>query len=295
MDMREYAIGQVTNLLARFAFELRRALKSRNADSIHDLRVAGRRFDQALEFFAPFVPEREAKKVRKRLRRLLEATGELRNYDVVLALAEELGLPAGDAAARKLRSDRADAAREVTTLLKKFARRDFSSRWRNRLGLAGLDAHQGKGDPITVWKSARYALPLAAGKFFHAGRKALKSEGSVKPLHEFRLATKSFRYSLELFQPIYGPAMDRRLDSLRQLQQVLGEIHDYAMAQEVLSAAGTRKKLLLRFKQRERENVAAFQQYWNDTMDAEGAQRQWIAYLSQFAGRRRTGLAAARG
>ncbi|HLJ14085.1 MAG TPA: CHAD domain-containing protein [Bryobacteraceae bacterium] len=292
MDIGRYAREQAANLLARFAFEVRRAVKSHDASSIHGLRITGRRFDEALLLFAPFFPEKELRKVRKRLRRLMELAGNVRNHDVVLVLAKSLGLTAEDSAVRKLRETRSDAARNLGTLLKKFVRRDFSSRWRGRLDLIDPEPARGKAVQVTVAKSARSALPLATGRFFEAGRKAFASGGSADELHEFRLAAKSFRYSLELFQPIYGPAMARRLESLRQLQKLLGDINDCVVAKEMLIEAGalTNKRLLARLAQLKLARVAAFGHYWTEVIDADGQQRSWIVYLSQFAGRRHSRL-----
>ncbi|MEO7143561.1 MAG: CHAD domain-containing protein [Bryobacteraceae bacterium] len=294
--MRRYAIEQVTNLLARLAFEVRRTLRSHDAPSIHDLRVTGRRLEQALELFAPFFPQKERKKVRKRLRQMMDAAGKVRNYDVVMDLAGGLGLASSDPVTRKLRETRDGLARELATLLKKFTRRDFSSRWRNRLGLIDVEPPRPKAAQMTVAKSARYTLPLAAAEFFQAGRKAFESDrSSNKALHEFRLVAKSFRYSLELFAPIYGPALRKRLESLQQLQRLLGEVHDCVVARSLLLEDGVHKRNGLAdrleiLEQARREN---FRRYWNNRMDSPGEQQLWVAYLSQFAGRRRNRILAA--
>lgn len=294
MEIRGYAIEQVTNLLARLAFDLRRALKKHDADSIHDLRLTSRRFGQALELFAPFLPEREGKKVKKRLRRLMARTGEFRNYDIVLALAAEEGLEAEHTAAKKLRDHRAEAAHNTTALLKRMVRRDFSSRWRNHLGLVEPQAPAEKSSQVTVADTARFALPLQAARFFQAGREAVKQPASAKSLHAFRLSTKSFRYSLELFRPVYGPALGKRLESLQRLQRLLGGIQDSSVAQEMLSAVGAPQAIVSRLEEREEKRRDEFIRFWTQVMDAPGAQGQWVVYLNQFAGRRRRGLAVAR-
>ena len=51
----------------------------------------------------------------------------------------------------------------------------------------------------SVSENAAVALPVLARKFFDADREAASPGASPKSLHRFRLMTKRFRYTLELF------------------------------------------------------------------------------------------------
>src|SRR5271154_7497990 len=84
-------------------------------------------------------------------------------------------------------------------------------------------------------ENARVVLPKMARKYFEAGRKAIEGKRPPDELHGFRLETKRFRYTLELFRPLYGPQMDRYLKALRELQGALGKVSDYQAIQRVLS------------------------------------------------------------
>ena len=83
-----------------------------------------------------------------------------------------------------------------------------------------------------VAKNAANNLPELARQFFASGREADKSFAA---LHRFRLMTKRFRYVLDMFSRYYGPELERRLDELQKLQQLLGEISDVAATQELLA------------------------------------------------------------
>jgi len=63
-------------------------------------------------------------------------------------------------------------------------------------------------ETATAARNARSELPMASQRYFRAGRETLGSETTPAELHAFRLRTKRFRYSLELFRPIYGPTLD---------------------------------------------------------------------------------------
>jgi CHAD domain-containing protein len=82
--------------------------------------------------------------------------------------------------------------------------------------------------------------PLAC-EFLEHGHKLFTS------LHGFRLLTKRFRYTLELFRCCYGPGLERRIEALHTLQQRLGEINDCATTREILLGRDD-----LRFAERDR-------------------------------------------
>src|SRR5579863_8212648 len=75
-------------------------------------------------------------------------------------------------------------------------------------------------------QNASVKLPELSKRYFRAGHALLRGTPSPEALHRFRLETKRFRYTLELFRPCYGPGLDRRLAKLREIQTHLGEISD---------------------------------------------------------------------
>jgi CHAD domain-containing protein len=93
--MREFVREQTARLLARLKEQIQRASDNGDPDSIHDLRVAIRRFTQCLRIFKQFLPARETRKIRKRLKRIMDLAAEVRDRDVALELLAAAG-PAGD-------------------------------------------------------------------------------------------------------------------------------------------------------------------------------------------------------
>src|SRR6516162_2098998 len=83
---RRYAREQAERLLGRLAFQTGRAIKSHSAESVHDLRVAIRRFAQALRVFKVCFRGKELRKIRRELKGTMSAAGEVRNHDIVLKL-----------------------------------------------------------------------------------------------------------------------------------------------------------------------------------------------------------------
>ena len=134
-QMPAYAALQGAARLDRLAFELGRAAKSSTPDAVHDLRVGIRRFESCLRLFKDYFPRKEAKKIRKRLRDLLELAGRVRDRDIALALGRQAGLSPERALLRAWGQQRKQAAQELTPALRRAVRNDLSTKWRSRLKL----------------------------------------------------------------------------------------------------------------------------------------------------------------
>jgi CHAD domain-containing protein len=133
--MREYAVLQTAVLLRRLAFQVNRAAKSGEAEAIHDLRVAIRRFNRALRAFAQFFPGGSGKKVRRQLAQVMEAAGGVRDRDITLELLAEAGIPPQSAIVVRMGTERRHASRELTRELRRWRTRSFSRKWRGQLEL----------------------------------------------------------------------------------------------------------------------------------------------------------------
>ena len=131
--------------------------------------------------------------------------------------------------------------------------------------------------------NARRVLPKLTRKFFKSGRKACEPGISHRELHGFRLKVKRYRYALEIFRPLYGPALEARLGVLQDLQQILGKMSDaFAIRDLVAEDAALARRLEDRGEKRIRE----FREFWTGTFDATGQEERWVGYLARYAGRK---------
>ena len=135
--------------------------------------------------------------------------------------------------------------------------------------------------------NARRQLPRLASEFFGQVRSALAANPTPDQLHQVRLAAKRIRYTLELFRPCYGPALEVRLDSLRELQQVLGEINDCAATGRLLAksagASPNRARAERFLAARLREKTTDLRRRWAGGMGAPGQEVVWTQYLAIHA------------
>lgn len=134
-------------------------------------------------------------------------------------------------------------------------------------------------------ENASLKLPSLAQAYFRAGRALFAAKPTAGDLHKFRLQTKRFRYTLELFQPCYGPGLEERLKLLRNIQDLLGEINDCAATQRLLGAqpVGVSKFLERRMVLQARE----LRRRWQQAFDGAGQENWWTNYLARFARRPR--------
>jgi hypothetical protein len=150
------------------------------------------------------------------------------------------------------------------------------------------------GTPQIVWNervgpaaNARRELPRLAAEFFALVRAALSVRSSAEQLHRVRLAAKRIRYTLELFRPCYGRALESRIESLRKLQQILGEINDCAATRRLLSNAMSgspyRRKAERFLALRLRMKTAELRKFWSEVFDAPGQELRWTRYLRRNA------------
>jgi CHAD domain-containing protein len=135
--------------------------------------------------------------------------------------------------------------------------------------------------------NARRDLPRLTADFFQQVRVALAARPSPEQLHRVRLAAKRIRYTLELFRPCYGPGLEVRIESLRKLQQVLGEINDCASARRLLAEiipVFPRRAEVERFlASRLRKKTQELRNLWGEKIDAPGEEIRWVRYLARSA------------
>lgn len=205
----------VAGRLAAVGAALKRVRQSPDApEHVHKLRVWCRRADAALGLFAPVLPDRRARRLRARLRRLRRAAGRVRDLDVLAAR-----LTAAGARPKKLRAQR---ARALGTLDRRTGRAD--GRRLKRLA-ARLLARVRPGD-VPFGAFARDRLRLVAAEFFAADP---APHATPADLHAFRNRGKAVRYALELVAAVLPPAVrEEAYPVLGGVQDVLGTVNDLA-------------------------------------------------------------------
>jgi len=150
--MLSFANEQIASRLGKLAFQVSYTASVRNADAIHDLRVAIRRFSQSVTIFASLLPKQEAKRVRKRLRRIMEVAGQVRDCDIALEFLDEAGVPGDDALRAAIVAERTEHEKNLLDKIGRWSRSNVSAKWRSalRLNLQGPSTPPSKDEEATT-------------------------------------------------------------------------------------------------------------------------------------------------
>jgi CHAD domain-containing protein len=197
-------------------------------EAIHDFRVALRRLRTALRPARRPWGKRHLKEIAAELRRFAQATGAVRDEEVLRETLSALSLPARARAeldgwiARRARQER-ERRRGVVRLLR--APDAPGAAPSLHLALAHLERRLG----------ARRDEDLAAGELAQAALRAaiegVRALGEADPrdaaaMHALRIAWKRVRYTAELFGPLLGDGAIATAKVGARMQKRLGELHD---------------------------------------------------------------------
>jgi CHAD domain-containing protein len=278
IETRKFASQNATRLLGRLAFQMNSTRKAPDAAAVHDLRVSIRRFHQVLAVFKSSFPGKDARKIRRRMKKLMAIAGTVRNLDIALKLLSKSRTPDIAGLRAKLESQRKDSERVLIGALKRRMERKSSLKWRTALE-AALASGTSADTRIPVEQTAHRILPRMAADFVERGDAASESKVSPEKLHAFRLASKKFRYTLELFAPLYGSRLTGWIDNLKTFQTLLGDINDCATVAQMLAdykGVGAAETWL---KKRQRRKTDQFSKQWREEFGDTAAVRNRIHSL----------------
>lgn len=279
IETRKFAGQNASRLLGRLAFQMSVTRKALDSGSVHDLRVSIRRFNQALGVFKSCFPGRETRKIRRRTKKLMTLAGTVRNFDIALKLLAKS--PDADAAGLrpKLQTQRKESGRVLIGALKRRIERKSSLKWRTALE-AALASADGPVSRAAVEQTARRVLPKMATDFVERGNAASEAKASPEKLHEFRIASKKFRYTLELFAPLYGPTIDTWLESIKGIQTKLGDINDCVTVAGLVADYKGADAIAGWLKKRQRRKSEQFSRGWLEEFGDSDSVRNRIQSLN---------------
>lgn len=268
--MNEFIQKQTLAGLERFEQEVQKAAKDpADADVIHDLRVSMRRLSQCVEMFAGFLDAAAVGKLRKKVKRLMNRCGDVRNCDITLDLLKSTQLSDDAKSVRDIKKKRREAEASLSKQLERWDGKEIKKDWSEKL-LVEHDGDLNLDPDLRTWTK----------QWFARGRIAAAPGSTHRAMHQFRLETKRFRYTIEILQPLYGThAAEPVLEGLRELQTCLGDMNDCVSALELLEdypkPARAIRKLLT-------EREQAFRAVWKEKFGIR-RQTEWISIFSATA------------
>jgi CHAD domain-containing protein len=201
-------------------------LRSATVENVHDMRVAVRRLRSALGDFALKVDPAAVAPLKKRLRKVAAALGEIRDKDVAITELKTLRQQTGgevSAAIRKLvkklRKSRKQSAEKLANDL------PGSAKLKSVFNKTTTNIEQHALGSLTFGELATLAVESNLAKFRHLSL-SVNEDTDSETLHDLRISAKKLRYSIELFKPCVNPEFAQIATLAADLQTTLGEAHD---------------------------------------------------------------------
>jgi CHAD domain-containing protein len=254
---REFAVEQAHRQLKHLGLQINRTIRSSNAQAVHDIRVAIRRFSQVIALCQTYFRATGMRRHRRRLKKIMNGAGDVRNCDVALKLVAKFRVPRAAHIRSKLESQRKESARLLVAELRKWTDRRMSAKWR-----AALDSTPAPGKEEAAKELAQRTLGRGAKDFLKQGNEASSPVASPKDLHRFRIASKKFRYALELFQPLYESSLHPVVESIKGASTLLGDINDCVTVAGMVADYKGSNPLADRLKKRQDKKTEEFRKYW---------------------------------
>lgn len=274
-EAQSFAVHQASQHLGRLSFEIKHAVKSCTADAVHDVRVAIRRFTQAIVIGRTYFPASKVPKNR-RLRKIMSGAGEVRNCDIALKLISKYRTENTPQLRSKMQLRREESAALLVAELRKWIEHGMTSKWQAALEDVPVD-----GENETVCNLARKSLGRIAKDFLKRGEEVSSSAVSPKRLHHFRIIGKTFRYSVELFQPAYAETLNPVAANIKEVSTLLGDINDSVTVADMVSKYKGSKRLSARLRKRQDKKTEEFRQFWKQAFHDGDQLRNSINALNE--------------
>lgn len=231
----------LVRLLERRTRALRRHLSAAIAGTdvgVHQARVASRRLREAVPVLTSGLAHTHTGKIQRKIRRLTQALGTVRELDVTLHLIDELaerpGVPrAALSEVRALVIEDREQRRAV--MLERLEHVDGAKLAARLQAVRQVLLHPAEGH------SWRASLAQRIAKRARRLDKAIDQAGQIyapEPLHQVRIAAKKLRYALEIADESTVAPCPATLKTIKRVQDALGRLHDLQILQHHIAAVG---------------------------------------------------------
>ncbi len=209
------------------------AIRRKNTEDIHDIRVASRRIRTSLSLFAEYLPARKTKTWVRDIKAITQSYGRVRDLDVQIDLLNTFcknpqgenilsGLRRVRLRIKQKRSKQESQTRILTAAILESPTLLEMQAWAETT----INASQSlENNSITLFQLANSQIQSRLDEFLFFEVFLFDPERKNE-LHQMRIAAKHLRYALEIFSELYSGKTDFALDISRKAQQILGEIHD---------------------------------------------------------------------
>ena len=218
---------------------------------VHRARVASRRLRAAMRVFGKSFSRKQARRWKKAIRRIRSELGEARDKDVQIELLRGILDRLSDKTCfagifRLLvqwECDRERLQKNVVRAVKRLQGKGTLKELENAAKRMLIKAEEDdvQASSPESFAQAREEILLRLNHLL-ALQDCLARMDDQQSHHAMRIAAKRLRYFLEIVSPIYRGALDATLDAIKQVQTLLGDVHDCDVWQEQLRRYGNTER-----------------------------------------------------
>jgi CHAD domain-containing protein len=227
--------------------ELGGVRKNEDIEPVHQARVASRRLRAALTMFADCFDAGKIAQWQKRVKKLTRGLGAARDADVQIDFVRGF-------LSRLDKNDRKHRPGVARLLLRLQQRRDALQpeiiAILDKIEEAGILAEMVGELEKTLFVLRSHDVPLQSEYVFEraaahirtrekellALEHTLTDPQDIRGHHQMRIAAKKVRYTMEICAPAYDGQLETSIDAVKEVQTLLGDIHDCDVWVECLDA-----------------------------------------------------------
>lgn len=233
VSTKVFGAGILLTHLRAFETEINGVRNSKDIEAVHRMRVASRRLRCTLPLFSSSLPDRKFQRWLESITRVSHDLGAARDNDVqidflrnqTLNLPDERYKPGLNRLIFRLSQSDEKLKRKVLNALDKIEEQDILQKLTQI-----LTPWDKREDQVYLYTPALYTLSFQAITdrldHFLSLEEFIFQPEQVKEIHEMRTSAKWLRYTCETFAPLYSNGLKTPLQSLRNTQETLGNLHD---------------------------------------------------------------------
>lgn len=223
----------VNRLLEALEAQIDGVTRSENIEFVHRMRVASRRIRAALPLFRTCFPKKKFRKWLREVKKVTRLLGEARDLDVQIAFVQQyMGKIESSnelADMGTLLKNRKDRRTEIQATVVNGLEElknsnvladvnEFCAQTIEKLGTIPFEAS-------SVLEKAYWHMSAKLDDFL-AMEDYVHQENEILKHHETRIRAKWLRYTMEAFSPLFKNKLADEITTIKDFQDVLGEMHD---------------------------------------------------------------------
>ncbi len=287
LSCQQFAQSAISRPIRRFQEEALCVRRAKGREALHQMRVASRRLRNSLWVLQKIFPRENFKRWIQGIRKVAKVSGQARDIDVQIVFLNGF--------CRRIKNPRHRAGLKMLAGFLRERRKRIQPRIIQALDdlqrskiFDDINSSQKlifssgkKKQKKRLWDLTQKKIVQRLGGLL-AFEQYVYSPQKVKKLHETRIAAKHLRYTLEGFALLYGPAIQSFIDSARDIQRILGELHDYDVWIQTLPRFMARqhrdqnhKDALIELREHcQRERAQAYKKFVK-LWESQRSQRTW--------------------